>query len=252
MTAPTFIVDFPLTAAAEVMVTGSEGRHAVTVKRLTPGEVISLVDGHGTRATATVTATTGKDQLHAHIDAVVHIPAPTPTVSVVQAIGKSERAELTVDLLTEAGVDEIIPWAASRSIGSWAGKAEKARAKWINAATQAAKQARRAWIPQVGSLASTADVCARVRAENTVGLVLHEEASVPLVEALPAPAPASIVLIVGPEGGISPAEVEQFVAAGARPVRLGPEVLRTATAGMVALAVIGAYTERWNGRNHSE
>ena len=229
---------------------GPEARHAVTVKRMGEGERLELIDGTGTRLTLTITATSGKDSLEGTVDSIDTAPDPTPRVSVVQAIPKSERAELAVDLATQAGADEIIAWQADRCVAKWDGKkAPKAVAKWQAAADSAAKQSRRARIPQVRGPLTTPQLVQELTggrdgasSNAPTVLVLHEEATVSIKDV---PLTDDVVLLVGPEGGIGDAELDRLKEAGATPIKLGPEVLRTASAAMVALAAIGMRTERW-------
>ena len=245
MSRPVYVQEFPtLPTVGEVIeLTGDEGRHAVSVKRTGVGEQIELVDGHGTRAVITVTGVSGKDQLVGVVDCVDNEPAPRPTVMVIQALPKAARSELTVDLLTQAGVDVIVPWQAGRSVANWGKKQDKGLAKWRAAARAAAKQSRRSRIPEITPVADQAAVAALIQAAP-LALMLHEDATGKITNQ-PVAQADSVVLIIGPEGGISPAELDAFTAAGAHPVRLGPEVLRTASAGMVALAALGAVTDRW-------
>lgn len=230
-------------AGHSVSVEGDEAHHAVAVRRLRVGEQVVLTDGLGLSAVAEV-ASTGKRVFTVAVASVEQTAPLQPEVTVVQGLPKGDRGELAVEVLTEVGVSMVVPWAASRSVAVWKGeRAEKSLAKWRSTALQAAKQARRAWFPSVAPLASTADVAALV---STAGLavVLHEEASVPLAS-LDVPDSGSILVIVGPEGGLAPEEVEAFVAAGAVSVRLGTEVLRTSTAGVAAVAALLARTSRW-------
>lgn len=233
----------PPTVGKVIELTGDEGRHAVSVKRTSVGEQIELVDGHGTRAVITVTGVSGKDRLVGVVDCVASEPAPRPTVTVVQALPKAARSELTVDLLTQAGADVIVPWQAGRSVANWGKKQDKGLAKWRAAARAAAKQSRRSRIPEITPVADQAAVVALIQAAP-LALMLHEDATGKITDQ-PVAQVDSVVLIIGPEGGISPAELDAFTTAGAHPVRLGPEVLRTASAGMVALAALGAVTDRW-------
>ena len=246
MSRPVYVQEFPtLPIVGEVIeqLTGDEGRHAVSVKRTGVGEQIELVDGHGTRAVITVTGVSGKDRLVGVVDCVASEPAPRPTVTVVQALPKAARSELTVDLLTQAGVDVIVPWQADRSVANWGKKQDKGLAKWRAAARAAAKQSRRSRIPEITPVADQAAVVALIQAAP-LALMLHEDVTGKITDQ-PVAQADSVVLIIGPEGGISPAELDAFTTAGAHPVRLGPEVLRTASAGMVALAALGAVTDRW-------
>ena len=225
------------------MLDGPEGRHAATVTRLAAGEPVVLVDGDGRRGTGTVAAVTGKDVVEVDVPEVVVEPRPEPWLVVVQALPKGDRGEIAVETMTEVGVDEVVPWAASRCVTRWReGRGDKALARWRTTAAAAAKQSRRARFPVVAELASTAAVAERLA--GAAGVLLHEEAAAPLAELVP-PAAGEVVVVVGPEGGLSPEELAAFEAVGATAYRLGPTVLRTSTAGTAALSVLLARTPRW-------
>jgi 16S rRNA (uracil1498-N3)-methyltransferase len=230
-------------AGSSVEVTGDEAHHAVAVRRLRVGESVVLTDGSGVSVTGEV-ASTGKRVFALTVSSVRVAPAPDPSVVVVQALPKGDRGELAVEMLTEIGVAEIVPWAASRSVAVWKGeRAAKSLARWRSTAREAAKQARRSWFPVVGEPATTGDVAALLGGAD-LAVVLHEGAAVPLA-ALEVPASGRIVVVVGPEGGLTDDEIAAFAAAGARPVVLGPEVLRTSTAGVAAVAALLSRTPRW-------
>ena len=244
MSAPLFLVD-ALPTGSTCTLDGPEGHHAATVQRLRAGELLILADGRGGSATAEVTAV-GRGSVEVVVTARESVPAPDPRLVVVQGIAKGDRGELAVQAMTEIGVDEILPWAASRSVAQWRGdRGVKARDKWSSTAREAAKQARRPWLPSVGGDpdCSTRQVAARL-GDAAAAFVLHEEATARLATAV-LPAAGEIVLVVGPEGGISDAERAAFEQAGATAVRLGREVLRTSTAGVAALAVLCARLGRW-------
>ncbi|SHN25733.1 16S rRNA (uracil(1498)-N(3))-methyltransferase [Cryptosporangium aurantiacum] len=243
MTDPVFLVA-ELPAVGPTVLDGPEGRHAALVRRLGPGETLLLADGVGGRAFCVVVAAE-RDSLRLDVRSIERVPRSTPTVTVVQALPKGDRGEAAVEMMTEAGVDAVVPWQASRSVTRWKeARGDKALARWRSTAREAAKQARRLWLPEVADPASTADV-RKLLASVDAAFVLHEEAVEPLaIIALPSEL-GSVALVVGPEGGIAPDELEAFVAAGAVPVRLGPTVLRTSTAGVAALAVVNARTGRW-------
>ena len=226
----------------ELVLDGDEGHHASVVRRIAVGEEVTLGDGEGTVARCRVTAVT-KGTLTASVLEVDTRPAEMPRLVVVQAIPKGERGELAVEMLTEVGADVIVPWAAARSVARWKGeRAEKSLARWRSTAREAAKQARRAWFPAVAELASTDDVVALLT-KASVPVVLHEAASGPLAD-VPVPGRGEIVIVVGPEGGITDAELAAFASVGAEPVRLGSSVLRSSTAGVAASAALLART-RW-------
>jgi 16S rRNA (uracil1498-N3)-methyltransferase len=232
-----------VSAGSVVEVTGDEAHHAVAVRRLREGEQVVLTDGLGTSVTGAV-ASTGKRVFAVTVASVSRHDRPEPAITVVQALPKGERGELAVEVLTEVGVDRIVPWAASRSVAVWKGeRAAKSHARWQATAREAAKQSRRSWLPTVAPLASTADLVALV-GEADLALVLHEDATAAL-SAVDVPASGRIVVVVGPEGGIAPDELATLTDAGAVSVRLGAEVLRTSTAGVVAVAALLARTDRW-------
>lgn len=245
MSLPTFVIGSlsGFAAGDEVVLDGQEARHALVVRRIRVGERVALTDGTGTTAVCTVAATTQK-VLTAAVESVTTTELEMPRVVVVQAIPKGDRGELAVEMLTEVGVDVIVPWAASRSVAVWRGnRADKALGRWRSTAREAAKQARRSWFPEVAEMVTTEDVAALLK-NASVPVVLHEAASGPLAD-LPVPGRGEIVIVVGPEGGISEEELEAFAAVGAEPVRLGSSVLRSSTAGVAATAALLARTPRW-------
>jgi len=234
-----FLLD-PLPRGDVIVLDGDEGRHAARVKRIRHGETLLIGDGRG-RLASCVAESVGADRLTARVVARRTVSAPDPRVVVVQALPKGERAELAVELLTELGVDEIVPWAAARSVVRWsAERTAKALTRWRRIATEAAKQSRRAWVPVVAELATTSAVVARANG----ALVLHEDAAVALTAAR-LPVGCDIILVVGPEGGITADELAALTAAGATAVRLGEPVLRTSTAGAAALAALSVRIGRW-------
>ena len=241
MSASLFLVD-ALPDGDRFRLDGSEGHHAATVRRLRPGECLLLGDGAGGLAEAEV-VTAGNGFLEVLLGGRRTVPAPDPRLAVVQGIAKGDRAELAVQAMTEVGVDEIVPWAAARSVTRW--KDDRPLRRWRSTAREAAKQARRAWLPAVSAPATTADLT-RELTRRPVGsvLLLHEEARVRL-STVDLPASGTVTLVVGPEGGVAPEELAAFEAAGATAVRLGDEILRTSTAGTAALAVLAVRLGRW-------
>ncbi|MEU5362515.1 16S rRNA (uracil(1498)-N(3))-methyltransferase [Streptomyces sp. NPDC005925] len=248
MTAPVFVVDhFGAGADAEgrYVLSGPEGRHAVSVRRLRPGEGVVLTDGAGRWAEAEVLDTEGKDRLVLRVGQVAEEPAESPRITVVQALPKGDRGELAVETMTEVGVDAIVPWSAGRCITQWKGeRGLKALGKWRATAREAGKQSRRVRFPDVADAATTKQVAALL-ADADFAAVLHETGDEPLATA-DLPAAGHIVLVVGPEGGVSPDELALFTDAGARAYRLGRSVLRTSTAGTAAAALLLGRSGRWS------
>ncbi|MCZ2857350.1 16S rRNA (uracil(1498)-N(3))-methyltransferase [Blastococcus sp. VKM Ac-2987] len=239
--APLFLLD-ELPETEELLVAGPEGRHAVEVLRLQPGERVHVGDGRGILAEGDVVAA-GPEGLRVAVRARFEVPEPDPEFVLVQALPKGDRGPLAVDLATELGVDRIVPWQASRCVTRWRDdRVGKGVAKWRAAARAASKQSRRPRLPEVTEPMTTREVCGLLD-DADLAVVLHEQARRPLAE-LTVPQAGAVVIVVGPEGGLSDGEVVAFRAAGAESVRLGPEVLRTSTAGAAALAAL-SITTRW-------
>lgn len=238
---------------ALVELTGAEARHAVTVRRTAVGEEIQLADGDGTVVVGVVEAV-APALLVLRVASAQEVPEPSPRLVLVQALAKNDRDDQAIEAATELGVDEVVPWQAERSIVQWRGeRGEKARRKWDLVLRAATKQSRRARRPVLGATLTTAQLAARVaRAVDPGGeaiggagaaYVLHENASTPLA-GIQLPAQGEVLVVVGPEGGVSPTELAVLERAGARPVRLGETVLRSSSAGPAALAVLNAMS-RW-------
>jgi 16S rRNA (uracil1498-N3)-methyltransferase len=244
LSAPVFVLEgVALRNGANVVLDGPEGRHAATVQRLCVGERLVVTDGSGTSAVGTVVRAE-RDRLEVEIGDVVLAPPPQPRLVVVQALPKGDRGELAVATMTEVGADVIVPWAAARCVVRWEGaRGEKALARWRATSRESAKQSRRSRFPEVVLPASTRDVVGRIR-EAALAAVLHEGADTPL-GAVAVPKVGDVLLVIGPEGGISAEELAGFEAAGAVACRLGPSVLRTSTAGAVGAGVLLSRTARW-------
>ncbi|OBB69462.1 16S rRNA (uracil(1498)-N(3))-methyltransferase [Mycobacterium sp. 852014-50255_SCH5639931] len=248
MVATLFYVDALPDTGSLAVVGGDEGFHAATVRRIRPGEQLVLGDGAGGLAHCEVEHA-GRDGLRARVLKRWSVAAAQPPVTVVQALPKSDRSELAIELATEAGADAFLAWQAARCVASWQGaRVDKGLRRWRAVARSAARQSRRAHIPPVEGVLSTAGLAQRIRddvAAGAVALALHESATDPLTKLDIARATA-LLLVVGPEGGIAPDEIAALTEAGAVPVRLGPQVLRTSTAAAVALGALGVLTPRWH------
>jgi 16S rRNA (uracil1498-N3)-methyltransferase len=228
------------------VVDGDEGFHAANVRRIRSGEELDLGDGDGTVAHCVV-EDVGRGRLTALVLDRRTLPVTLPAVTVVQALPKSDRSELAIELATEAGADAFIGWQASRCVARWesSAKVDKGLRRWDAVARSAARQSRRPYIPSINGVVSTAELVHRVRDGGAAALVLHESAIAKLTE-LPMAQADSLLLIIGPEGGIADDEIATLSDAGATAVRLGPTVLRTSTAAAVALGALGALTSRWS------
>ncbi|WP_026552224.1 16S rRNA (uracil(1498)-N(3))-methyltransferase [Arthrobacter sp. H20] len=226
---------------------GAEARHASTVKRVGAGETIDVADGRGRRISGVVTASAGQD-VTLDVRSVTDEIPPACRLILVQALAKGDRDELAVEAATELGVDAVIPWQADRSIVRWrAEKALKGQRKWESTVWGAAKQSRRARLPDVLQLHDSGAL-AHWLASVDLALILHEDAAVGIGSLVPSPetgVPDTIAVVVGPEGGISSQELELFISKGAHPARIGSHVLRSSTAGPAALSVLNQLIGRW-------
>lgn len=254
MSAPVFLAEpgslRDVVAGGVYLLDGAEGRHAGVVQRRGPGERVDVVDGTGVRLLGVVEST-GPEGLLLRVLDRHDDPPSRPALVLAQALAKGDRDELAIEAATELGVDAVLPWQASRSVVVWRGdRAAKSRVRWIGTVRAATKQARRSRVPDVELAVDTTGLAKRVAevvAAGGVVLVLHEEATVPLAAArLPAEgSDVEVLVVVGPEGGIAPDELDRLLSAGAVAVRLGPWVLRTSTAGPVALALLADRLGRW-------
>jgi len=243
-----FYIDALPETGEPVLVVGDEGFHAATVRRIRPGEELVLGDGVGGLARCVVEQA-GRDGLAARVLDRWQVPPVQPPVTVVQALPKAERSELAIELATEAGADGFVAWQAARCVARWDGaRADKGLRRWRAVARAAAQQSRRAHIPSVDGVLSAAALTQRIGdavATGGIVLALHESATGQLTSLGLAQA-KSVMLVVGPEGGIAPDELDSMTGAGAVAVRLSPTVLRTSTAAAVALGALGVLTPRWD------
>jgi 16S rRNA (uracil1498-N3)-methyltransferase len=243
-TAPVFLVD-EVPSGTHAVLDGPEGRHAAAVRRLQPGEELVIADGRGTAAACVVAGVAGKDSLTLAVERRWSEPQPQPRIVLAQALVKGDRGELAVELATETGVDVIVPWRAGRSIVKWEDgpRGAKALARWRSTAREAAKQSRRTWVPDVTEPVTTRQLAELIR--KSAAAVVLDAAAGPRIGDLSLPAEGDLVLVVGPEGGISDSESETLRDAGGKVARLGPTVLRASTAATVAIAALGVLTPRW-------
>ncbi|MEV6872187.1 16S rRNA (uracil(1498)-N(3))-methyltransferase [Amycolatopsis sp. NPDC051128] len=245
-TLPVFLAASVPTSGHAVL-DGEEARHAATVRRLRAGERLVLSDGAGAMARCVVDAVQpGRDAaLTLTVEESWTEEPPALRIHLAQALAKGDRGELAVELATEAGVDAIVPWRAARSVTKWEDgpRGDKALARWRTTARAAAKQARRAHVPDITEPATTTELAGLA---TTMSLTIVLESDVPdRLTDLTLPDTGDILLVVGPEGGITDEELRTLCEAGAQAVRLGTTVLRTSTAAAVALGAIGALTTRW-------
>ena len=244
MVEPLFRFNEPLVPGQEVQLGGPEGHHASAVRRMRVGEAIALTNGRGLKARGVVSAVAPK-QLTVAVHSVDTFELPAVTFTLVQAVAKGDRDELAVQAATELGADKVVPWQADRSISKWDGKEEKNRERWQQIVDEAAKQALRSWFPRVTQVQSSKSLATQIAESAGTFLVLDPTAVMSLNQVELSSA-GEVALIVGPEGGITEAELALFETAGAKRVHLGSGILRTSTAGMAAISVLAAKSGYWD------
>lgn len=243
MTAPLFLVDREHLHTDTVVVSGREGHHAADVRRIRAGERVDVSDGCGLRLGCRVVATS-RAELTLSVESREFEAPPVPRILLAQALIKQDAAERALAAMTEVGVDAVVPWAAGHSVVTWDDqRVDRGLRRWRAGVAEAAKQARRAWVPEVSPPVDTDGLARRVRATGLT-LLLDAEAAEPLAT-VDLDGFDDVLLVVGPEGGLTEGETAALSDAGARPVHLGPTILRSATAGAVAAAVVLARTPRW-------
>ncbi len=231
-----FVDNLPTQVGSLYEFDNEDAQHAVRVLRMAAGETFMLADGTGAWSQVKAFAVKKKSIEVEVIASGFQEVLPT-TITVVQALPKSDRAKEAIELLTEAGVDRIVPWAASRSIG-------KASEKFTVTAREASKQSRRLRIPEVTDIATTSQICEAI-ALSDLAIVFHESAEMKLSDCVSSHNVAHLLIIIGPEGGITPTEIEEFKAAGAKVALMGRPILRSAHAGIAAVAAVSALLKVW-------
>ena len=229
-------------------------QHAIKAMRLAEGSTLQLSDGSGLRILATLTDPSAGV---AQVSEVWREPRPVTRLALIQALAKTGHDEQAIDMATQIGVDEVLPWQANRSIAKW--KAGRTDRKWSAVLDAATEQSRRAYRPLLGECVGSKDIvaiCRRACVHGDLVVVLHQDATdswsgverrvAELQERTLADGkPRTISVVVGPEGGVSEAEVAAFTAAGAVACVLGTNILRAATAGPVALALLSRALGRY-------
>jgi 16S rRNA (uracil1498-N3)-methyltransferase len=244
MVEPLFRFNEPLVPGQEVQLTGPEGHHAAAVRRMRVGEAIALTNGRGLKARGVVRAVAPK-QLTVAVHSVETIESPVVSFTLVQAVAKGDRDELAIQAATELGAGKVVPWQADRSISKWDGKEEKNRERWQQIVDEAAKQALRPWFPEVAQVQSSKSLAKQISESVGTYLVLDPTSPISLNQ-VELSKSGEVALIVGPEGGITEAELAIFETAGAKRVHLGSGILRTSTAGMAAISVLAAKSGYWD------
>ena len=231
-----FVEDLPTQIGQIYEFNNEDANHAVRVLRMTAGETFMLADGSGAWSQVKAFAIKKKSMEVEVMTSGFQEALPT-TITVVQALPKSDRAKEAIELLTEAGVDRIVPWVASRSIG-------KASDKFAIIAREASKQSRRFRIPEVTDIATTEQICEAIKLSD-LAIAFHESAEVKLSDCISSHNVAHLLIIIGPEGGITLGELDQFKEAGAKIALMGRPVLRSVHAGIAAVAAVSALLRVW-------
>jgi len=229
-----FVPDLPTQVGASYSFNSEDANHAIKVLRIEVGEIFRVSDGVGGWANVQVTEVT-KRSLETTVLEVGRQEPLEIKFTVVQALPKSDRAKEAVELLTEAGADVIVPWLANRSISR-----TEVISKFATTAREASKQSRRLFIPQLHETVKERGVIELIKSAD-LALVFHESAQVKLSEIItPQIKAKNVVIVIGPEGGITEEELAAFAAAGAHVAGLGRPILRSAHAGLAALSAVNS------------
>lgn len=217
---------------------GLEARHAISVLRVRTGEVIRLADGLGNWVEGEINSV-AKESLTISVTEHGVDRANVVAITVAQALLKGDNQKAALDQLVQAGVDSIIPWRAFRSIGA-ADKSEK----WQEVIRAAAKQSRRSRIPNLLPKMELRELSKNFSRYDKV-IALHESAKAKLTSISGLEKCREVLVIVGPEGGLTEDELGELVNAGAEAVCLGDPVIRADLAGALAMGAIHALTGNW-------
>ena len=231
-----FVDNLPTKVGQSYEFNNDDANHAIRVLRMAAGDVFMLADGTGAWSQVKAFAIK-KKSMEVEVIATGFQEALATTITVVQALPKSDRAKEAIELLTEAGVDRIVPWAAARSIG-------KVSEKFSVTAREASKQSRRLRIPEITDIATTEQICEAIKLSD-LAIAFHESTDVKLSDCISSHNVAHLLIIIGPEGGITSTELEAFKEAGAKVALMGRPILRSAHAGIAAVAAVSALLKVW-------
>jgi 16S rRNA (uracil1498-N3)-methyltransferase len=231
-----FVANLPTTVGGTYEFANDDANHAIRVLRMQAGAEFMLSDGKGSWSQVKAIEVNKKSMQVQVIDSGFQVPLTT-TITVVQALPKGDRAKEAIELLTESGVDRIVPWASARSIG-------KGSEKFAVTAREASKQSRRFRIPEVVDVATTAQICQEIKTSDCA-IVFHESATEKLSDQISSPEVAKVLIIIGPEGGLTDEEVAAFTECGAKVALMGRPILRSAHAGIAAVSAVSALLKVW-------
>ncbi len=233
-----FVEDLPTSVGAQYEFDSEDAHHAIKVLRISAGEIFNLSDGKGSWSRVSVANVNKKSMTVKVLESGFEEPL-AERFTIIQAIPKGDRIKESIELNTEGGVDRIVMWKSARS----SGRADEKIEKLQQTAREASKQSRRFRIPEVAGVISTDGVIDEI-AKSDLALVFHESATAKLSQVV-APGAKKIAIIIGPEGGLTDDEVSAFAAAGAKVVLMGRPILRSAHAGLAALAATNTALSVW-------
>jgi 16S rRNA (uracil1498-N3)-methyltransferase len=231
-----FVEDLPTTVGSEYEFKNDDANHAIRVLRTQVDDQFMLSDGNGAWSKVGATEIKKKSMTVQVLESGFQEPLATK-ITVVQALPKGDRSKEAIELLTEAGVDRIVPWLATRSIG-------KTSEKFQITAREASKQSRRFRIPEVTGVAQTDQICQAIRLSD-LAIVFHESAQTKLSDQITSGSVENLLIIIGPEGGITDQELAVFTEAGAKTALMGRPILRSAHAGLAAVSAVSALLKVW-------
>lgn len=226
----------------EFKLSGSEAHHAIKVRRVTEGEIVFITNGEGLVVEAIVLKIESGKSLLLESKQTQQQNQKKPIIAVAQALAKGDRSDLSVELLTEVGVDEIIPWQANRSVSKWDEKEDKALEKWIQISRESSKQSRRGIFPKITNVLKSPNLVNIFNKFSKV-IVLDPDSPKKIIDQIENNL-ESYLLVIGPEGGIEKEELDLFKKHHAVDARLGDSILRTSSAGAIGASILMSST-RW-------
>ena len=234
MIEPLFYSEQLAEAGATVTLAGDEAHHAIASRRLKVGDMLWLFDGRGTIARAAITGIGARRrEIALRVEERRTEPPPKPPIHLACALPKGDRQAVLLDMATQLGMAGFTPLLCERSVVKPVGGA---LGRWRRICLEACKQSRRLHLPEIREAATPAEAAARAAAEGRRVLIAHPSGE--RIGQVVAVADPGMTLLIGPEGGFAEKEVAQALSHGARPVSLGPAILRIETAAVALLATV--------------
>ena len=238
MPAAWFYVDSIPPADSATLLDAKEAKHALSSRRLAPGDRVMLFDGFGTVAEAVLTGNRAvSGDLEVEVETSRRMTPPTPRIELAASLPKGDRMSTMLDMATQVGMSAFRPLTCDHSVITADQKRRDPSDRWRRVMLEACKQSRRSWMPELLEAASPAAVVADAEARGAMVVMGDANGTPPNGIEIDADV---VVVLVGPEGGFSPTEFEMLKAQGVVPIRIGDGVLRVEAAAVTLVAAMTA------------